>query len=212
MDTPKSGVEAGQRRTGCAASLKHHPTHPTRRKQVEAKKLYQFGAWASFCMALMLITNGVTTFVPAYWLYFASRIGIVLAGFGVLPAIWAQVKAHEAGWAIWLTALAFLGLYAEGLNYIGNVAINSNWLLFGGLSAWAVGMNIIGIRAKLWPLGMGILGIVSGLLLFAAVLANTIMPGNIINTISAGLGAVVLYPAWLVWMGVRMLKGEVAPG
>ncbi len=173
---------------------------------METKKLYQFGAWSAFCMALMLITNGVTTFIPPYWLYWASRVGIVLAGFGVLPAIWAQVKAHEAGWAAWLTALAFLGLSTEGLNYVAKANIDSNWLLFGGLSAWAVGMNIIGLRAKIWPLWMGILGIVSGLLLFAAVLANTIAPGNIVNTISAGLGAVVLYPAWLVWMGIRMLK------
>ena len=174
---------------------------------LEEKKLYHFGAWSAFGMALMLITNGVTTFVPTYRLYYASRIGIVLAGFGVLPAIRKQVK-EEAGWATWLTALAFLGLSAEGLHYIGQASLNSNWLLFGGLSAWAVGMNIIGMRAKKWPLWMGILGIVSGILLFAAVLAYSIVPGSIFNTISAGLGAVVLYPAWLVWMGLRMLKDK----
>ena len=53
---------------------------------------------------------------------------------------------------------------------------------------------------------MGFLGIVSGVRLFAAVLANTLVPNNIINTLFAGLGAVVLYPAWQVWMGIRMLK------
>lgn len=175
---------------------------------MEEKKLYLFGAWAGFVMALMLILNGVFTFVPPYWLYWGSRIGIVLAGFGVLPGIWRQVKDEEAGWATWLTALAFLGLAAEGLLYIGQADLYTNWLLFGGLAAWAVGMNIIGMRTKKWPLALGILGIVSGLLLLAAVVANTIQPGNIVNSISAGLGAVVLYPAWLIWMGLRMLKAK----
>ena len=116
------------------------------------------------------------------------------------------MKEDEAGWAAWLTALAFLGLSAEGLNFIGKANLNSGWLLFGGLAAWAVGMNAIGIRGRRWPLWMGILSIVSGVLLFAAVLANTLVPNNIINSLSAGLGAVVLYPAWLVWMGIRILK------
>jgi hypothetical protein len=175
---------------------------------MEEKKLYTFGAWAAFAMALMLVLNGVTTFVPAGWLFQASRIGIVLAGFGVLPAVWRQVKEHEAGWATWLTALAYLGLAAEGLYYIGQADIYSGWLLFGGLAAWAIGMNAIGLRTKLWPTGMVVMGILGGLLLFAAVLANSLAPGNIVNNISAGLGAVVLYPAWLVWMGTRMLKGK----
>ncbi|KAF0106472.1 MAG: hypothetical protein FD146_2563 [Anaerolineaceae bacterium] len=175
---------------------------------MEEKKLYHFGAWAGFVMALMLILNGVSTFIPSAWLHWISRIGFVLAGFGVLPAIWRQIKEHEAGWATWLTALAYLGLAAEGLLYIGQASLNSNWLLFGGLAAWAVGMNAIGIRSKRWPLGLGLLGIVSGLLLFAAVVANSIQPGNIVNLISAGLGAVALYPAWLIWMGIRMLKGK----
>ena len=65
-------------------------------------------------MALMLIINGIATFIPPYWLFWASRVGIVLSGFGVLPAIWRQVKEDEAGWSTWLTALAFLGLSAEG--------------------------------------------------------------------------------------------------
>ncbi len=33
---------------------------------MEEKKLYHFGAWSAFAMALMLIVNGVTTFVPPY--------------------------------------------------------------------------------------------------------------------------------------------------
>jgi len=173
---------------------------------MEEKKLYHFGAWAAFGMALMLVLNGIFTFLPSNWMYWSSRIGIVLSGFGVLPAIWKQVKEVEMGWSTWLTALAFLGLSAEGLRYIGGAAINSNWLLFGGLSAWAVGMNIIGMRSRHWPVWMCLLGILGGLLLFAAVLANTFVPNNIINTLSAGLGAVVLYPAWLIWMGLRMLK------
>jgi len=175
---------------------------------MEAKKLYIFGAWTSFGMALMLVINGVTTFLPFDWLYRASRIGIVLAGFGVLPAVWRLLKDEEAGWVTWLTVLAFFGLFAEGLYHIANASLNSNWPLFGGLSAWAVGMNAIGLRLRRWPVTLGVLGILGGLLLFAAVVANTITPGSIVNMISAGLGAVVLYPAWLVWMGVRMLKGK----
>ncbi len=35
---------------------------------------------------------------PPYWLFWASRVGIVLGGFGVLPAIWWQVKQDEARW------------------------------------------------------------------------------------------------------------------
>lgn len=48
-------------------------------------------------MALLLIVNGVTIFVPPYWLFWASSVGTVLGRFGVLPAIWRRVKEDEAG-------------------------------------------------------------------------------------------------------------------
>jgi hypothetical protein len=53
---------------------------------------------------------------------------------------------------------------------------------------------------------MCILGVLGGILLIAAMIANTIIPGGWVNQLSAGLGAVVLYPAWLVWIGLRLLK------
>jgi hypothetical protein len=124
----------------------------------------------------------------------------------MLPAVWRQLKENAPGWVTWLTAVAFLGLSAEALYHLGRAAIDTTPLLFGGLGAWAVGMNLIGLLKKHWPNWLCIVGILGGLLLLAAMTANYIQPGSWVNTISAGLGAVVLYPAWLIWIGIRMLK------
>ena len=126
---------------------------------MEEKKLYRFGAWSAFLMALMLIINGITTFVPFAWGFWVSRLCIVLSGFGVLPAIWRQLKAHAPGWVTWLTTIAYLGLATEGLLYAAQAQLSSTWLLFGGLGIWAIGMNLIGIFRHRWPLLMCILGI-----------------------------------------------------
>jgi hypothetical protein len=85
---------------------------------------------------------------PALWLFWASRVGIVLSGFGVLPAIWRQVKEDEAGLVHLADRAGLPWAIRRGLYYVGKANIDSSWLLFGGLSAWAVGMNIIGIRVR----------------------------------------------------------------
>ena len=173
---------------------------------MDGKKLSRFSAWSAFIMALMLVLNGITTFLHAPWIFWLSRIGLVLAGFGMLPAVWYQVRGYAPGWATWLTAISYLGLAAEALLYIGQVEIQTTWLLFGGLGSWAIGMNLISLLKKQWPLWLCVLGVVGGLLLIAAAIANSIVPGSWVNTLSAGLGAVVIYPAWLIWNGTRLLR------
>jgi hypothetical protein len=168
------------------------------------KKLFQLGAWCAFGLAAALVVNGIATFIGSQTLWVVSRIGVVIFLFGVLPAVRARVRPAHAGWTDWLTNLAYLGAGAEALRWLGNLEFNSAWLLFGGLGLWSIVINILALRHKLWPAVLAGIGIAGGVLLLGVILSSQFAALAFLNVLSAGLGAVVLYPAWLVWIGLRM--------
>jgi hypothetical protein len=165
------------------------------------------GAWFAFGMALALIVNGVTTFTGPGWLWDVSRILIVVFGFGVLPAIRRRIMEGRS-WVTWATNLAYLGLGAEALRQLGGLEIETVLLLFGGLAIWGLTLNVLAIQHKLWPNALAGIGISSSLLLFGALVASQVPAFLWLDTVSAGLGAVVLYPIWLIWTGLRLQNNK----
>lgn len=161
------------------------------------------GKWFGFGMALALVVNGLTTFTGPGWLWDISRVLIVVFGFGVLPAVLDQFTENK-GWAIWATNLAYLGLAAEALRQLTGLEFESVFLLFGGLAVWGLTVNILALRSNVWQNTLAWIGMASSLLLVGALIASRVPSLLWLDTVSAALGAVVLYPVWLIWMGTRV--------
>jgi hypothetical protein len=166
----------------------------------------QVEAWCAIGLAAALVVNGIAYFTPWAALWIAARICVVVLLLGVLPAIRARLLFNSAGWTEWVTNLAYLGVCAEALRWVGGLDLDSSWLFFGGLGVWSITVNILGLRNKLWPAALGWIGLASGVLILAVIPSAHIAGLAFLNTIASGLGAVVLYPIWLVWMGLRMRK------
>jgi len=172
---------------------------------MDEKKLYRTGAICAFGLAASAIVNGITTFSGPYALWLISRILIPVFAFGFLPALQVKVSKAHAGYAFWMTNLAYLGVAAEALYHLGKLNFDTTWLFFGGLGLSALAFNIIALRHNLWPKTLAWIGVATGLLLLCVV-AATFWPTalNVVSQVSAGLGAVILYPVWLIWLGIRL--------
>ncbi len=162
------------------------------------------GMWCMWGMALALVVNGVATFTGPIELWMISRALIAVCGMGVLPAVLDQMPSRAVGWARWVTCIAYLGLGAEALRRVGGLEFRTAELLFGGLGVWGLAVNLIALRQNLWPRVLAWIGLASSVMLFGVVLASRVAALAFLDTISAGIGAVVLYPIWLVWMGMRL--------
>ncbi len=169
-----------------------------------AKKMYPMGTWCTFGMAAALIANGVATFTGPNWLWDASRILIPVFGLGMLPAVLNMIPPALAGWATWVTNLAYLGLVAEAIRYLGQIEFNTTPLLFGGLGVWGITMNVLALRHGLWPRLLAWIGIASSVLLLSVLLILIVPSLDVLGRISAAIGAVGLYPVWLIWQGLRI--------
>lgn len=169
---------------------------------MENKTSAKSGVWSAFGMALALIVNGITTFTGPGWLWDLSRVLIIAFGFGVLPAVLEQITKNK-DWAIWATNLAYLGLGAEALRQVGGLEFETVFLLFGGLAVWALALNVLALKHNFWQHWLAWVGIAGSLLLFGALIASQVPSLLWLDTVSAGLGAVVLYPIWLIGVGIR---------
>ncbi len=171
---------------------------------MDEKKLYRTGAICAFGLAAAALLNGIATFTGPYALWVISRMLIVVFALGFLPALQVKMRKAHAGYAFWMTNLAYLGVAAEGLYYFGKLDFDTSWLFFGGLGLSALAFNVIALRHALWPKALAWIGVATGVLLLCVVVAS-FWPSvlYVVSQVSAGLGAVVLYPIWLIWLGIR---------
>jgi hypothetical protein len=172
---------------------------------MDEKKLYRTGAICAFGLAAAAIANGIATFTGPYAFWTISRMLIVVFALGFLPALQVKMSKTHPGYAFWMTNLAYLGVIAEALYYFAKVDIDTTWLFFGGLGLSALTFNMIALRHALWPKALAWIGVATGALLLCVVVAS-FWPAalNLAGQVSAGLGAVVLYPIWLIWLGIRI--------
>ncbi len=78
------------------------------------------------------------------------------------------------------------------------------WFMFGGTGTWLIVMNILALRGGKLPKLHGILGILSGVSAWATVF-GALFEFEPLNLIASAGGA-LFYPAWFVWLGVRLLR------
>ena len=174
-----------------------------------------FGTLNDVCIAMAGILSGVLA-----WMLFAAQpaqspeLGrLALAGAGVGALIVALGSAlvifRVTGWVL-------AGLYTE----FGNAWIGV-WLLILCFSAQPGAVPVLEPGITTWPRGLVLLGIVAGAIMALGLLtlpgilrgidAFAVIPWYVNVGQASGLGWLLLFPIWAIWLG-RVLLSAAAPG
>jgi hypothetical protein len=166
-----------------------------------------------------------------YYLIFA--LGAVL-GLGAVPAISESVRSVHEGWVRWTANLAFLGFAVTIIDffkvwaiqvYRAEIFVNADasaraaisatsdgldpqgWLSFGMVGAWVLAVSLLALRENLWPKSLSYAGIALASIYWLIVVGN-VFGVDILLSIAAALGGVVLAPIWYIWAGLRLRQAE----
>ncbi len=154
-------------------------------------------------------------------------VGGLLAS-AVLTALYGLVRDADPLFALWALALGLLGQLgalihgvhdlalvlipapanAPDLSALPNQLDPRGLLAFGltGVSTFILSWLIL--RSGALPRGLGYLGCVLGVLLVALFLGNlfTNDPSSLFVLVPGGLASLIANPAWLLWLGVSLLR------
>ena len=154
-------------------------------------------------------------------------VGGLLAS-AVLTALYGLVRDADPLFALWGLALGLLGQLGtliHGVHDLAQVLVPTpanapdltplpnqldprGLLAFGltGVSAFILSWLIV--RNGMLPRGLGYLGCALGVLLVALFLGNlfTNDPSSLFVLVPGGLASLVANPAWLLWLGVSLLR------
>jgi hypothetical protein len=171
--------------------------------------------------------------IRIYYLVFA--LGAVLA-LGALPAISEGVRSMNEGLTRWATNLAYLGFAVTAIDFFRFWSIQEywasafvaadastrpaidaasfgldpqGWLGFGAVGVWVLVVSLLAMRANAWPRPLSYIGIAVAVLYWLVVVGN-VFGIDILLSIVAGLGGVILAPIWYIWTGL-LLRRSSAP-
>ena len=169
---------------------------------MDDKKLYHFSAVFAFCMAVAVLGNGIAFFTGPHLFFAITRSLVGIFALGFFPALYVKAQDAHPGWAIWAMSLAYVGITAELIRYLGNLEYETPWLFLGGLGVMLLTYNILALQHNLWPKVLAWFGIIIAILLLGVIPSTLVDALAFLNTLVA-VGAVLLYPIWLIWMGMR---------
>ena len=153
----------------------------------------------------------------------------------VVPAVARKVEGLNEGWLRWTTTLALIGYAVTILdNYwaiiwsepranayvVGNEATRmaltvpggaqfidiKGWLGYGAVGLWMIVVSALALRGKVWPRPLSYLGFLTGLVGFLIVVTMVYPTFPVSLVTVAGVGGLVLAPAWFIWMGIILLR------
>ena len=170
---------------------------------------------------------------PLLAYHWASALG-ALAALGAVPAVSGLVGSAADGWLSWASALARLGFAvaalssfralallpdqaahfagadaatraAIGWQNVGLLLDPHGWLTFGAVGLWMLAVSGLGLRRRALPPALGWLGIL-GAALYGCVVAGLSLRLEALVALAAGLGGVLVAPAWYGWMASRLRR------
>jgi len=83
------------------------------------------------------------------------------------------------------------------------------WLGYGLVGIWIFTISFVALRQRIQPRMLGLLGIAGGLLYFF-IEFGTILNSELLITLAAGIGAMIVGPLWYGWVGWILRKKETA--
>jgi hypothetical protein len=162
-------------------------------------------------------------------------LGAILA-LAAIPTLAERFRSLNEGWVLWARNLALLGFAVTATNQFTTFAVwpklaaayvagdaatraaielfpllpldQQGWLLYGGVGVFVFIVSLLALRTKAMPRPLGFIGLGAGIFLWLAV-AGFVLNNEVLVSIAAGLGAVLLIPIWFVWMGL-LLRRETA--
>jgi hypothetical protein len=165
--------------------------------------------------------------------YWAFALGAILA-LAAVPAISEQVRSASEGWVRWANNLALVGFAVTAVNYLRLVTVTpdraavfavgdemtrkaiswsqfgldpNGWLGFGCVGVWVLVVSILALRANALPKFLNYLGILVGIA-YWLVVVGFVSNLEMLVTVSAGLGGIILGPIWYIWIGFKLRQAS----
>jgi hypothetical protein len=154
-----------------------------------------------------------------------------LIGIAAVLAISESVRGVEEGWLRWTSNLAILGFSVVSINNFRNIAFQpglaaayvngdeatraaiefggpysldpQGWLGFGAVGLWVLVVSLLAMRREAWPRLLSHVGITTALA-YWCVVAGSVLGLEMLFTIAAALGGIILAPIWYIWAGLRL--------
>lgn len=79
------------------------------------------------------------------------------------------------------------------------------WLRSGAVGLWILVISLLALRGGTWPKLLAYMGIFVTITYWLIVASNFLQIQSF-TTIVAGIGLVVIAPAWYIWLGLRLRK------
>lgn len=162
-----------------------------------------------------------------------------LIGIGVVMAVIEITRPLKSGWTQWLNVMGGLGFAVTAIDNLRIVVVEPlraaayttgdpatqaavvatkcfvsvdpmMWLSFGLVGIWVFFISYQGLSRLEFPKFLGIVGMITGVFYFF-IEVGTQLKNELLITITAGLGALVLGPVWYIWLG-RILRKRALAG
>jgi hypothetical protein len=168
----------------------------------------------------------------SYLVTLAFAFGAVVA-FAAIPAIADRLLALNPGLVLWTRNLSLIGYAVLAINEftilarwptIANAYVQGDatvraaiaaeplvildhqgWLMYGAVGLFIFIISALALRQKAMPAALAYIGLAAGAL-FWFVVVGFILENELLISIAAGLGGVVLVPAFYIWMGILIRR------
>lgn len=180
---------------------------------------------------LLSLAQNPTTQIIQWWAFALSG----LVAIAVVLALSESVRSENEGWVRWTSTLAILGFAVVAINNFRNIAYQpalartyvegdavtrtvievggpygldpQGWLGFGAVGLWVLVVSLLALRAGNWPKRLSYVGIGTALA-YWLIVAGFVLYQEILFTIGAALGGIILAPIWYIWAGLRLRQAE----
>jgi hypothetical protein len=177
------------------------------------------------------LAENPTTQIIQWWGFALSG----LVAIAVVLAVSEGVRSENEGWVRWTSTLAILGFAVVAINNFRNIAYQpalartyvegdavtktvielggpfgldpQGWLGFGAVGLWVLVVSLLALRAGTWPKLLTYIGIATAVA-YWLIVAGFVSNQEMLFTIGAALGGIILAPIWYIWAGLRLRQAD----
>ena len=177
------------------------------------------------------LAENPTTQIIQWWGFALSG----LVAIAVVLAVSESVRSENEGWVRWTSNLAILGFAVVAINNFRNIAFQPGlagayvegdavtktvielsgpfsldphgWLGFGTVGLWVLVVSLLALRTGAWPKLLTYVGIATAVA-YWLIVAGFVLNQEILFTIGAAVGGIILAPIWYIWAGLQLRQGS----